>query len=39
MKGFKRFKVFYFSNDSRPHFNEHLNQGENIVDFDKLMSY
>ena len=22
MKGFKRFKVFYFSNDSRPHFNE-----------------
>lgn len=31
MKGFKRFKVFYFSNDHRPHFNEPRRNWELIV--------
>lgn len=31
MKGFKRFKVFYFSNDDRSHFNEPRRNWELIV--------
>lgn len=31
MKGFKRFKVFYFSNDRRPHFNEPNRNWELII--------
>lgn len=31
MKNFKRFKVFYFSNDNRPHFNEPRRNWELIV--------
>lgn len=31
MKGFKRFKVFYFSNDRRPNFNEPNRNWELIV--------
>lgn len=31
MKSFKRFKVFYFSNDHRPHFNEPHRNWELIV--------
>lgn len=31
MKGFKRFKVFYFSNDSRPHLNEPNRNWELII--------
>lgn len=31
MKGFKRFKVFYFSNDRRPNFNEPNRNWELII--------
>lgn len=31
MKSFKRFKVFYFSNDRRPHFNEPYRNWELII--------
>lgn len=31
MKSFKRFKVFYFSNDNSPHFNEPRRNWELII--------